>query len=155
MIRNCNTIIVILLFCVGTLQAAATTVDQVAGKLSCYCGTCPHLVVSQCGCSTADQIKSDIQKMIDQGMNEDQIIKSYVAQYGDTVLAAPPQKGFHLTAWLIPFAGFLIGGIVLFTFLKRQQEKPEDKPPVEPEPKKHEQDEHYRRLLDEELEKRQ
>jgi cytochrome c-type biogenesis protein CcmH len=110
--------------------------------------------VSQCGCSTADQIKSDIKKMIDQGMTEDQIIKSYVAQYGDTVLAAPPQKGFHLTAWLIPFAGFLIGGIVLFTFLKRQQEKPEDKPSVDPEHKKQEQDEHYRRLLDEELEKR-
>ncbi len=92
--------------------------------------------------------------MIDQGMNEDQIIKSYVAQYGDTVLSAPPKKGFHLTAWMITPIGFLVGAIFLFAFLKRQQEKPENTPPVDPNSQEKENDEHYRKLLDEELEKR-
>jgi cytochrome c-type biogenesis protein CcmH len=92
--------------------------------------------------------------MIDQGMTEDQIIKSYVAQYGETVLAAPPKKGFQLTAWAIPFAAFLIGGLVLAVFLKRQQQPPDDNPPNSPEPTEQERDEHYRKLLNDELEKR-
>jgi cytochrome c-type biogenesis protein CcmH len=107
-----------------------------------------------CSCSTADQIKSDIKQMIAKGMSEDEIIKSYVAQYGQTVLAAPPKKGFQLTAWMVPFAAFLVGGLVLFTFLKRHQEKPEDQPPAPEEPTDQDKNDHYRKLLDEELEKR-
>ena len=53
-------------------------------------------------------------------MSEEQIIQSYVDQYGETVLSAPPRKGFHLTAWILPFAAFLIGGSILFVYLKQQ-----------------------------------
>jgi cytochrome c-type biogenesis protein CcmH len=139
---------------IAPIYAKPPTVDDVAGKLSCYCGNCPHLVVNRCGCSIADQIKGDIKKMIDQGMTEDQIIKSYVAQYGETVLAAPPKKGFQLTAWAIPFVAFIVGGLVLIAFLKRQQEKSQEIPPTTPEPTEQAKDEHYRKLLNDELEKR-
>jgi len=105
------------------------TVDQIAEKLSCFCGTCPHLVVTQCGCSTADKIKIEIRQKIDSGMNEAQILQSFVSQYGETVLSAPPKRGFSLTAWALPFLAFLLGGTVLFTFLKRQQQSTGDPPP--------------------------
>jgi cytochrome c-type biogenesis protein CcmH len=107
-----------------------------------------------CTCSTADQIKSDIKTMIAQGMSEDDIIKSFVAQHGDTVLAAPPKKGFQLTAWMVPFAAFLLGGVVLIVFLKRNQGPPDDHSPAPQEPTDKEKNDHYRKLLDEELEKR-
>jgi cytochrome c-type biogenesis protein CcmH len=107
-----------------------------------------------CSCSTADQIKSDIKAMIAQGKSEDDIIKSFVAQHGETVLAAPPKKGFQLTAWMVPFAAFLLGGVVLFAFLKRNQEPSDDEPPPPQEPTDQEKNDHYRKLLDEELEKR-
>jgi cytochrome c-type biogenesis protein CcmH len=68
----------------------------------------------------ADQIKAEIQKKIDSGMTESQIVDSFVAEYGQTVLSAPPKAGFNLTAWLLPFLAFLIGGAVLFAFLKNQ-----------------------------------
>jgi cytochrome c-type biogenesis protein CcmH len=127
-------------------------VEDIAGKLACYCGTCPHLVVSACGCSTADQIKVDIQKKIDQGQSEDQIIHSFVAQYGQTVLAAPTKSGFNLTAWAIPFVAFVIGGSVLFAFLKKQRnshqrEIPEPRVPDVT-------DEYYRDRVNQELEER-
>ena len=95
--------------------------EDVAGRLSCFCGTCPHLVVTACGCSTADKIKADIQQKIDAGMSEDQIVASYVAQYGQTVLSAPPKSGFNLTAWILPFLAFAVGGVFLLSFLKRQR----------------------------------
>lgn len=126
--------------------------EDVAGKLACYCGTCPHLVVTKCGCGTADQIKKDVQKMIDQGMTEKQIIDSYVAQYGQTVLAAPTGSGFNLTAWLAPFLAFAFGGVILVKFLKRQQSSP---PPTGEEPKPSEpaaDDEKYREMLRKEME---
>jgi len=130
--------------------------EEVASKLSCYCGTCPHLVVTECGCSTADQIKVDIQKMIDSGMSEDEIIQSYVAQYGQTVLSAPPKSGFNLTVWVLPFLAFIAGGAVLVTFLKRQQvparEQANEEETVAK--KAEEQDEYYRKLLKKELDER-
>ena len=129
------------------------TVESVASKLSCYCGTCPHLVVTKCGCSLADQIKAEVQTKIDAGMTESQIIDSFVAQFGQTVLAAPPKSGFNLTAWGIPFLAFILGGAVLFAFLKNQKKNgPHLGPPVSPRPRNEE--DSYRARLLEELEHR-
>jgi cytochrome c-type biogenesis protein CcmH len=128
--------------------------EDVAGKLACYCGTCPHLVVTACGCSTADQIKADIQQMIDQGQTEDQILQGYVAKYGQTVLAAPTKSGFNLTAWAVPFIAFFLGAAILFAYLKKQRSatairsEPEDSKPFD------DRESYYRDLLNKELEHR-
>jgi len=148
------TILIILLACNPLLaQKAKPTVDGVASKLSCFCGTCPHLVVTQCGCSTADQIKAEVQKKINAGMTESQIVDSFVAEYGQTILTTPPKSGFNLTAWGLPFLGFLVGGTVLFAFLKRQQPPPGPKgPPSAPPQQMTDQD--YRDRITKELESR-
>jgi cytochrome c-type biogenesis protein CcmH/NrfF len=114
-------IIVLSLLDLASAGVTKPTVDGIASKLSCYCGTCPHLVVSKCGCSVADQIKTEIQQKINAGMTESQIIDSFVAKYGQTALATPPKSGFNLTAWGLPFLGFLIGGVILIAFLRKQQ----------------------------------
>jgi len=127
--------------------------EDIASNLACYCGNCPHLVVSKCGCSVADQIQADIQKMIDSGQSEEQIIQSYVAKHGQTVLAAPTKSGFNLTAWAIPFFAFFLGGALLFTYLKKQRNLPAS--PVENTKKPaDDQESHYRDLLKKELEER-
>jgi cytochrome c-type biogenesis protein CcmH len=130
-------------------------VDDVAGKLACFCGTCPHLVVTQCGCSAADRIKAEVQKRIDAGMSESQILDSFVAQYGATVLAAPPKKGFDLTAWLFPFFAFFIGAGILFTYLKRQRKDAPSSPKLpRPDENAREEERRYRQILERELEDR-
>lgn len=150
----CFAIFVVLLISNHLLAGdSKPTVDSVASKLSCYCGTCPHLVVTKCGCSLADQIKGEVQKKIDAGMTESQIIDSFVAEFGQTVLAAPPKSGFNLTAWSIPFLAFILGGAVLFAFLKNQKKNgSQDGPPVSPRPRNEE--DSYRAKLLEELENR-
>jgi cytochrome c-type biogenesis protein CcmH len=134
-------------------EKAKPTVDGVASKLSCFCGTCPHLVVTQCGCSTADQIKAEVQKKIDAGMTESQIVDSFVAQYGQTILTTPPKSGFNLTAWGLPFLGFLVGGTLLFAFLKKQQPLPRPKGPSSAPPEQPT-DQDYRERIRKELESR-
>ena len=139
--------------------AEKPSVDAIAGKLSCFCGTCPHLVVSQCGCTTASQIIGEIKNKIDAGMTEKQIIDSFVDEYGPTILAAPPRKGFNLTAYGLPVIGFLIGGTVLFVFLKHQQKPDKDDknstpPPPSSSSTKNPEDQYYDEQLQEELNKR-
>ncbi|TET46087.1 hypothetical protein E3J59_03375, partial [Candidatus Aerophobetes bacterium] len=50
---------------------------------------------------------------------KDQIIGYFVAQYGEKILAAPPKKGFNLTAWITPFVVIALGaGIVYLVITK-------------------------------------
>ncbi len=148
--------IVLILLAYSFAHAATATMDGVANKLSCFCGTCPHLSVSVCTCSKADEIKAEIKQKIAQGMTEQQIINSFVAEYGQTVLSAPPKSGFNLSVWMIPFLAFVVGGIVLFAFLKNQQRPPEDQPPTGPSkmPDQSDEDEEYRQRLKDEMEQR-
>jgi cytochrome c-type biogenesis protein CcmH len=111
----------LLLLAIALNADQTTRMENVAGKLSCYCGGCPHLPVLACGCSTADRIKVDIQKKLDSGLTEQQVLDDYVAQYGNTVLAAPPGSGFNLTAYVVPFLGFIVGSFFLYRYLKSQQ----------------------------------
>lgn len=149
------TILIILMtsFYLHAITVADPKVDKVAERLSCYCGGCPRLTVTICGCPTADKIKADIKQKLDTGMTDQQIVDSYVAQYGQIALSSPPKSGFNLTAWLIPFFGFIAGGGVLFVFLKRQrnggtrEDEAQDssEPPV---------DDYYAERLQKELEER-
>ena len=149
-----NTILVVLLlFSYSMVFAASATMEGVSSKISCFCGTCPHLSVSVCTCSKADEIRTEIKQKIAQGMTEQQIVNAFVAEYGQTVLSAPPKSGFNLSVWMIPFLAFLVGGIVLFTYLKRQQNPPNDQPPG-PSTKSDTNDDEYRQRLNEELEQR-
>ena len=133
--------------------AAKTRWEDVAGKLACFCNTCPHLTVTDCTCSLADRIKTDIKQRLAKGETGDQIVKSYVAQYGDTVLAAPPKSGFNLTAWLIPFLAFGVGGTVLITFLRRQKRSSVETS-TKSENTPDQADSYYREMLEKELQQR-
>ena len=155
MIRRIVAPALLILFISLTLVAdSKPRMEDVAGKLSCFCGTCPHLVVTQCGCSTADQIKADIQKRIDAGMTESQIIESFVAQYGQTVLSAPPKRGFELTAWMFPFFAFFLGAGLLVAFLKRQRKETSSDESQSSAGVANEMDRSYRERLEKELAQR-
>jgi cytochrome c-type biogenesis protein CcmH len=70
-----------------------------------------HRLMCTCGCA---QVLGD--KAIASGATDDQILTSFAAKYGATVLAAPTTKGFDLVAWIAPFAVFaaaLLGTILL------------------------------------------
>lgn len=154
----------VLLLLLGVLLTAATSfaaaekdILRVSERLSCFCGTCPHLVVTQCGCSQADKVMKEVGEMLDKGMTDQQIVQSFVDRYGNTVLSSPPKSGFNLTAYLIPFGAFLLGGTVLVAFLKHQRNGKDQgpKPPQgfsEKPPGKD--DERYDELLNQELDKR-
>jgi cytochrome c-type biogenesis protein CcmH len=74
-------------------------------------GECNHV-----GCPQSPVQLAELRTAINAGMTDKQILDSFAAKYGMTVLAAPPAKGFDLVAWIAPFAVFLaalLGTILL------------------------------------------
>jgi cytochrome c-type biogenesis protein CcmH len=91
--------------------------DHLSHQLMCSCG-CGQ-VLGECnhvGCPDSPVQLAELKTAMGTSMNDDQILSSFAAKYGATVLAAPTTHGFDLVAWIAPAAVFLaalLGTILL------------------------------------------
>ena len=95
------------------------TIDRIKVNLMCTCG-CPHQL-GQCGdeCGVAPKLLADIEGILDSGKSEADVYETYEARYGAVVFSAPKAEGFSLAAWILPFAGLLAGGFVVWEVARR------------------------------------
>jgi len=91
--------------------------NDLGHRLMCTCscaqllGECNHV-----GCPESGHMRDELSAAIASGATDEQILTSFAAKYGATVLAAPTTHGFDLVAWIAPFAVFaaaLLGTILL------------------------------------------
>jgi len=68
------------------------------------------------------QMEALILKDIDAGKDEQAIVQDFVDRYGIGVLAAPPAKGFNLTAWILPGVGLIVGLVAVIVIVRRMRE---------------------------------
>ena len=73
------------------------------------CGTLLQLAESP----QAQRERVFVERLIEAGRTEAQIKDALVAEYGDEVLALPPDSGFSLSAYVVPVVAFLIAAIAL------------------------------------------
>ena len=59
------------------------------------------------------RMKAFIRARIAAGDTKSEIKAALVDQFGESVLAVPPRRGFELVAWLLPLAGLAIGVVVV------------------------------------------
>lgn len=91
--------------------------DHLNHQLMCSCG-CGQ-VLGECnhvGCPDSPVQLAELKTAMSEGMTDQQILSSFAAKYGATVLAAPTTHGFDLVAWIAPAAVFLaalLGTILL------------------------------------------
>ncbi|MBI4330079.1 MAG: cytochrome c-type biogenesis protein CcmH [Chloroflexi bacterium] len=99
--------------------STTTLVDRIGGQLVCQCGCASILIncVHQ-ECMSRDEMMTSVKKQVAQGKSGEQIIQAFVQVYGEKVLAEPPKKGFNLTAWIAPFAGLLVGALLVLIVLR-------------------------------------
>ncbi len=119
-LKRLGTIILLFLLFTSPVRADTTTVSGISGELVCQCGC--TMVLSNCShaeCAVREAMTTLIVQKIADGQSKEQIIQSFVAQYGEQVLASPPKRGFNLTAWILPFAALLVGGWVIYVALKK------------------------------------
>jgi cytochrome c-type biogenesis protein CcmH/NrfF len=96
------------------------TLDSIGDQVMCLCGCvatlnhCPHR-----DCATVEEMRPVIEKEIAEGKDETTILQDLAIRYGVQVLAAPPTKGFSLTAWILPGVGLLVGLSLVVVVVRR------------------------------------
>lgn len=142
-------VLLIFILAASPARAGAATMSDIADQLVCQCGC--NMVLSNCShieCFSRETMTASIEQKLAQNQSAKEIVQSFVAQYGEQVLAAPRKQGFNLTAWVTPFAALLFGGGVIYATLKKwvrqgRTDQTDDTP--------EEVDEEYRRRLEKEL----
>ncbi len=106
----------------GTAQIPGQSekAQKIGKRLMCMCG-CNQILVecNHVGCSVSTAMLKELDERIARNEPDDLLIQSFVQQYGEKVLAQPPQKGFGLVAWIMPFFILLIGFLIMRAVLLR------------------------------------
>lgn len=112
----------------GADQASSLTPAQEAlaldleGKLIAPC--CWVQTVDQHQSEAADQVKAQIRMLVAQGKGENEILDSFVAQYGDKILASPRVRGFNAIVYVLPLLVFLVAAGAVTVLVMRWRRRP-------------------------------
>jgi cytochrome c-type biogenesis protein CcmH len=96
------------------------------------CPTC-HSLLALSDAPVADRMRAFIRARIAAGDTKSEIKDQLVAQFGESVLAAPPKSGFNLLAWALPLAGAAVAVALLALALRRwSRRRVVEEPPTAP-----------------------
>ena len=109
-------------------QSSEADVRRVASQLRCV--VCDHQSVAESNAELAAQMREVIREQQAAGRTDREIIQFFVERYGDTILYAPPRRGFSLLAWWVPVIVLLLGAAGAAGFW-RQRQRPQ---PAQPAP---------------------
>ena len=87
------------------------------------CPVCQGQSVYDSNSYLARQMKQIISEKLTSGETPDEIVNFFKARYGDYVLMAPPQKGFHRAIWFGPLLLALFGGGLIFWRIMRARRR--------------------------------
>ena len=119
--------------CVLPATAQSARAKDIGTHLKCLCkgcdmsaGLCAHPGGSFSGpCDTAKSELKQIDDDLAQGKTEQQIIESFVQQYGTIAYMEPPKHGFGLVAWVMPILYSVFGlAIVVLVVRKWTSHRP-------------------------------
>jgi cytochrome c-type biogenesis protein CcmH len=110
--------LVLALVCAGTAAASESHPTLAELEKEIICPTC-HTTLELSNAPIADRIRAFIRARIAAGDTKSEIKSKLVAQFGESVLAAPPKKGFNLLAWGLPLAGILIAALSVGLLARR------------------------------------
>jgi cytochrome c-type biogenesis protein CcmH len=88
-------------------QEPRASLPDIEDEVMCVeCGTALNISEAP----SADRQRAFIRRRIAEGLTKEQIKDALVAEYGRSVLATPPSRGFDAANWLVPvvLAGFAV-----------------------------------------------
>ena len=88
---------IIILFILVSWIVPVNAEEDMTTHLICPCECA--MVISTCDCSTAVQIKKEINSMNEAGFSEKQIFSALQAEYGKEILAHP-EKDSSISSWM-------------------------------------------------------
>ncbi len=94
----------------GATAAEQASLTEIEKQVMCpVCGTLLQLAESP----QAQRERVFINRLIDEGKSEGEIKDALVAEYGNEVLALPPDSGFSLSAYVVPIVALLVAAVAL------------------------------------------
>ncbi|MGH3082624.1 MAG: cytochrome c-type biogenesis protein [Gaiellaceae bacterium] len=106
---------------VPAAAAACPTVADLEDEL--ICPTC-KTTLDQSDAPVARQIKAIVARRVADCVSKQRIKDELVADFGPSVLAAPPREGFHWLAWVLPPFGLLVAAGVISVLVWRWSRRP-------------------------------
>jgi cytochrome c-type biogenesis protein CcmH len=98
------------------------------------CPVCQGASVAESPSELATQMRAVIQRKVEQGESEEEIVRYFVERYGDAVLVEPPRRGLGLAVWLAPIVVLVTGAgilaVVLRGWLRRRATSAATAPPL-------------------------
>ena len=107
---------------------------------------CPGRTLSACTSPQAEDLRLWLIVQEASGRSREDVEAELFERYGDVLRSAPRATGFGLTAYVFPVVAFLVGGVVVAVFLRRQT-----RAVAKPEPSSHPSDPELERVIDQEL----
>jgi len=114
----------------GPLVNKTTMQRDAEGRIICMCGSsgCVRSPLNNCpmrpACHGYDAQVVQLQKYIEEGKNQDDILSAFVKEYGAAVLAIPSNAGFNSLSWLLPYGLAALGLLVLVVTARRWTTQP-------------------------------
>lgn len=108
--------LLILIAAIALLAQPSADVRRVGARLACQCG-CKDSVAtcSMLECGFSKPAKERIARMQAVGMNDDQIVKAFIQDYGPGIYLAPPSA----FGWIVPYGSVAAGLVVIWLFIKK------------------------------------
>jgi cytochrome c-type biogenesis protein CcmH len=125
---------VALAFAAPVVAEPRASLPDIEDEVMCpICGTLLQLSDAP----QAERERAFIRTRIDQGQDKEQIKDALVDEYGPEVLATPDDRGFDLSAWIVPALGLLAAAIALGLgarrLLRRGRPSDDEPEPLSPE----------------------
>lgn len=99
------------------LAAGGYSMELYNGLMSPYC---PGRTLMDCPSGQATELRDWIAAQEQAGRPRSEVEDELYERYGDVILQAPRAEGFGIAAYVLPIVAFLVGGGIVWVFLRRQ-----------------------------------
>ncbi len=105
-------------------SVAVNKVYDISNEL--MCPVCKGQTVAESNSQLALSMKEVVRIKVSEGKSKEEILDYFILQYGDTILAKPPIRGFNLLLWILP-PGILVLSILLWVIRVKRNNKNRNK----------------------------
>ena len=113
--------LLVLLVAVAALAQTASEkpsldVRRVGARLACKCGCVDSVATcSMLECHFSKPAKEKIAAMQAEGKNDEQIVQTFLKQFGAAIYLAPP----NALGWIVPYALVGVGVLIILAFIRK------------------------------------
>jgi cytochrome c-type biogenesis protein CcmH len=111
---------IVLLFAPTSHAQQTERAKELGKKLMCVCGC--NQVLTACnhvGCTYSHTMLKELDQAVARNESDQLTLQAFVQEYGPTVLAEPPAKGFDWAAWVVPVVVPLVALFILWEVVRR------------------------------------